>query len=374
MKGQKTIGIVGGGQLGRMLALAAFPLGFKVVVVDPTDNCPAKQVGAEQIKASLKDKKALKKLADKSDYITFEIEHIDASAFKNLKKPVNPAPQTMELIQDKFKQKQFLQKNNLPVGDFVEIKSFSQAQATLNYFGGSMILKTRRNAYDGRGNAVIKNIMQLEKAFNDFGQAELYAEKLVGFKKELAAVIAKDMKGNIKAFPLVETIHERNICVETLSPARVKNSVEKKALSIASEAISKLKGSGVYAVEMFLTIDGKILINEIAPRVHNSGHYTMDACATSQFEQHIRAVTNLPLGDASMGSNAACMVNILGKKNGEPDLSGVEDALSTPDIHIHMYGKSPNKVDRKMGHINAVGSSLNNVRKNAKLARNKLNI
>lgn len=377
MNDQKVIGIVGGGQLGRMLTLAALPLGFKVVVVDPGENCPAAQAGAEQILGSLRDEKTLLQLARKADYITVEIEHLDAEVLEKIVEKggtVNPAPSTIKLIQDKFKQKEFLQKNGLPIAPFYEITDLEQAKNILEKLCGSMLLKTRHNAYDGRGNALIKNANDLQEAMTRFADTPLYAEKVVNFTKELAVMVAKDMAGKTLAYPVVETVHERNICLEVLAPAQVPKDVANKAVSLSKRAVSHLQGAGMYGVEMFLQKDGSVLINEIAPRVHNSGHYTMNGCTVSQFEQHIRAITGLPLENTELSSPAAVMINILGERNGPTRLRGLGKTLAIQGTAVHIYGKSPTKVDRKMGHINAVGLTIKQARAKARKARKSLDI
>lgn len=371
------IGIVGGGQLGRMLTQAATSLGFRVIVVDPTDNCPAAQVGAIQIIGNLNDEFSLRKLAEKADYITVEIEHLSAKALKKiaaLGKPVNTAPDTIALIQDKFNQKVFLQDNGFPVAQFKKINSLADAQNALEEFGGSMILKTRRNAFDGRGNATVQSNADIKSAIAKFGDAELYGEKILDFKKELAAIIVKDSKNNLAAYPLVETVHERNICVEVKAPAPVPEKLQREALQLAEKVVNKLEGAGVYGIELFQLEDNSIVINEIAPRVHNSGHFTLDACETSQFEQHIRAISGLPLGSTKLNVPAACMINILGERNGPTKLTGLHKALQNPKISVHIYGKSPTKTDRKMGHINAWGETLEEARKAATMARKYIGI
>ncbi|MGI9027501.1 MAG: 5-(carboxyamino)imidazole ribonucleotide synthase [Candidatus Saccharimonadales bacterium] len=377
MNSQKVIGIVGGGQLGQMLTLAAAPLGFKVVVVDPSDNCPAAQVGAEQIQAPLNDKKALRQLAKKADYITVEIEHLDTRTLEAVATegtPVNPAPQTIRLIQDKYTQKEFLAKNGFAVAPSQQVDNPEQANKAFKHFDGSMLLKTRHNAYDGRGNALIHDLGELEAALERFKDVPLYAEQVMDFTKELAVMVAKDMDGNVRAYLVTETIHERNICIETLTPAQISSILAAQAVNIATQAVKKLQGAGMYGVELFLLKDDSIVINEIAPRVHNSGHYTMDACVTSQFEQHIRAITGLPLGDVGMVTPVASMINILGQHNRPTELAGLAKALKDRAIHIHLYGKSPTKVDRKMGHINALGDTLDQTRKAAQKARKRIEI
>jgi 5-(carboxyamino)imidazole ribonucleotide synthase len=377
MTGAKTIGIVGGGQLGRMLTLAALPLGFRVVVVSPTPQSPAAQVGAEEIAGDLYDAKVLEQLAERSDFITIEIEHLDADTLERiatLGKPVNPAPQTIRLIQDKFRQKEFLQSVGIPVGKFSSIDDTTHASQLLNDFGGTMIVKARHGAYDGRGNAVVSSAKQLEKTLKTFEGRQLYAEQIVPFKKELAIMVARDIHGNVQAYPVSETIHQRNICIETHTPAAISKQQEEQARKIALSVAKHLQGAGVFGIELFLTQDGTILVNEIAPRVHNSGHYTMDACRISQFEQHIRAIAGLPLGNTDLVAPAAIMINILGERNGPTELQGLDEALKVPHTSVHMYGKSPTKIDRKMGHITATGTTLSQARSRAHKARRKLKI
>jgi phosphoribosylaminoimidazole carboxylase PurK protein len=372
-----TIGIVGGGQLGRMLTLAAKPLGFDVVVLNPTPNSPAAQVGAKEIVADLYDTDALAQLAERVDFLTIEIEHLDAGTLEKLEKlgkPVNPSPATIKIIQDKLLQKHLLKLAGIPTADFTEVNGHDDAVAALKAFGGKMLLKSRHGAYDGRGNRLIAKPSELAEAFEYFGDSPLYAEAYVPFVKELAVDLARSTTGEIVLYPLVETVHKNNICVEVLAPAPVNGREAKNALKIAEQTAKLLKGAGVFAIEMFLTKGGKVLVNEIAPRVHNSGHYTIEATPTSQFEQHIRAISGLPLGKTDLTVPAAVMVNILGERDGPLELMGVEDVLALSDTHLHLYGKSPTKKARKMGHITVTANSLHKARKKAKKARSKLNI
>lgn len=377
MEDQKIIGIVGGGQLGRMLTLAALPLGFKVVVVDPTPNCPAAQVGAEQITADLYDEMALQELAARADYLTVEIEHLDAAALETLVETgikVNPAPSTIRLIQDKFLQKKFLHEANIPVAPFTDISDTASATAALKKFGGKMIIKTRHGAYDGRGNMVVSSEEDIAKALEAFEGRALYAEAFVPFVKELAVMVARSTENDVVLYPIVETIQQRNICIEVLAPAPIKNAEYRDAEAIALKVAGLLQGAGTFGIELFLTADGTVSVNEIAPRVHNSGHYTMEAARTSQFEQHIRAVAGLPLGDTAMVVPAAVMINILGERNGPTRLAGLKEVLVIPHTSIHLYGKSPTKVDRKMGHITVTAKTVEEARANARRAREQLSI
>lgn len=377
MSHKKTVGIVGGGQLGRMLTQAAVALGFQVVVVNPADNSPAAQVGAEEIVADLYDTAALTQLGKSSDVVTVEIEHLDADVLAKIAKAgkhVHPSPETLKTIQDKFEQKRFLKKAGIPTADFTEVKSPADARKALEKFGGKMLLKTKHGAYDGRGNAVIEGEETLKAALEQFDGRELYAEAFVPFEKELAVMVARSTKGEVKTFPVVETFHERNICVEVHAPAEVDKEATAKAEKLAGDAVKALKGAGVFGIEMFLTKDGEVLVNEIAPRVHNSGHYTIEACKTSQFEQHIRAITGMPLGPTAMKVPAAVMINILGERDGETILTGQEELEKIPDTYMHVYGKSPTKVDRKMGHITSTAKTIELAQKHATLARKQISI
>jgi 5-(carboxyamino)imidazole ribonucleotide synthase len=375
--GEATIGIIGGGQLGRMLTLAALPLGFKVVVLNPSPNSPASQVGAHEIVADLYDSNAIRKLAQMADFITIEIEHLNAKvleAVSKIGKKVNPAPATIQMLQDKLLQKQFLESNEILVAPFAEINSYEDAKEALEQFGGKMILKARHGAYDGRGNYVVNSEAELKAALKEFKNQKLYGEVVIPFQKELAVIVARDINGNIKAYPVVETIHERNICQQVLAPAEISGKAKKNAMKLAQKTAKHLEGAGVFAIEMFLLSDNSVLVNEIAPRVHNSGHFTIDACATSQFEQHVRAITGLPLGETTMLAPAAVMVNILGERNGSTNLNGLSDALEHRRVNVHIYGKSPTKVDRKMGHITALGKNVKEARRRATKARSKIGI
>lgn len=371
-----TIGIVGGGQLGRMLTQAAKPLGFEVVVLDPGANCPAAQVGARQIVGDLYDAKALARLADQSDIITVEIEHLDANSLKNLAtktgKPVHPAPQTVKLIQDKYLQKQFLKHAGLSIAPFTAVADAHEARTALQEFGGKMVLKTRHGAFDGRGNALIKKPKELDQALARFKDAAIYAEAFVPFVKELAVIVARDVRGKVATYPIVETIHVRSICDEVIAPAQIDRKVAERAIKLAKKTAKHLQGAGVFAIEMFLLADGAVMINEIAPRVHNSGHYSIEACVTSQFEQHIRAISGLPLGKTDLKVAAATMVNILGERDSQAGLRGTDKALAISGVSLHWYGKSPIKIDRKMGHITAVGDKVQTTRKQAQRARRKI--
>jgi 5-(carboxyamino)imidazole ribonucleotide synthase len=354
----KILGIIGGGQLGMMIAEAAKKMPeeiSKIIVLDPTENCPAAQVGATQIIADFKDRDAIIDLANKSDIITYEIESGDSDVLKSVEKnaEINPSPETLRIIQDKFLQKTFLKENNIPVPDFVKIENIDDVKNKLKDFGYPALLKARRDAYDGRGNFKIDSENEIQKAYDYFKGQKLLLEKFVPFKMEVSVIASRNTKGQIKTYPLVENIHEENILRETIAPARVSDDVTKKAEIIAEKTMTVLKGAGIFGIEMFVTQDDSIVINEIAPRVHNSGHHSLQSSETSQFEQHLRAILGLELGSTKLIHNTI-MYNILGSKDFEGEYKPLE--LSTDDVFLKMYGKKISKPLRKLGHFNLVGS------------------
>lgn len=356
------IGIVGGGQLGRMLAFEAKKLGFTVNVIDPTPNSPAGQVADHQIVADFKDEAAIKKLASMSDYLTFEIELAQLSN------------KTLNIIKDKLKQKQFLRTAKIPVAAFMEVSTKADIIQAAKQFGYPILLKARFDAYDGRGNAVIKSVSDIEAALEKLQGRQLYVEQFVPFTKELAVMVARSTRGEIAVYPVVETIHKNNICHTVLVPAPVAKPAINQAQKLAIQAMQHLKGAGVFGIEMFLTKNNQVLINELAPRVHNSGHYSIESCATSQFEQHIRAITGLPLGSTKLTVPAAVMVNILGDRQGPAQVQGLEKALKLPQVYVHIYGKAETKMERKMGHITAIAPTIKQALQNATKARQYIHI
>ncbi|MGY5141537.1 MAG: 5-(carboxyamino)imidazole ribonucleotide synthase [Nitrosopumilus sp.] len=355
----KVLGIIGGGQLGMMIAEAAKDMGdqiSKIIVLDPTENCPAAQVGAEQIVGDFKDKEAIMDLAKKSDIITYEIESGDSDVLKEAQSfaEINPSPETLRIIQDKFLQKTFLRENKIPVPDFIEINNFSDLQKGLKEFGYPALLKARRDAYDGRGNYKIDSANKIQDAWDYFKGQKLMLERFVPFKMEVSVIASRNTGGQIKSFPLVENIHEENILRQTIAPARTNEQVSKKAEEIANETMNVLKGAGVFGIEMFVTNENEILINEIAPRVHNSGHHTLQSSKTSQFQQHLRAILGLELGDVEL-IHPTIMYNILGSKGFEGEYAPIE--ISEKNIFLKMYGKKISKPKRKLGHLNIVAEN-----------------
>jgi len=353
----KRLGIIGGGQLGMMITEAAKNLSeyiSEIIVLDPTENCPAAQAGAKQIVGNFKDEPAILKLAEQSDIITYEIESGNTDVLSKLKAKIEPSPSTLGIIQDKFSQKTFLSENELPVSQFYEITSLGDLHEKIKELGLPVLLKSRRDAYDGRGNFKITSSDEIEKAYQHFDGKSLMVEKFVNFKMEVSVIAARNTKGDITTYPLVENIHENNILKMTIAPARVSDNVISNAGNIAKKTMEVLKGAGVFGIEMFIDQDDNIIINEIAPRVHNSGHHTLQSCKTSQFEQHIRAILGLELGSTDL-VHKTVMCNILGPDGFEGKYNPV--VLEKGGVYLKMYGKSVSKPQRKLGHFNVVDLS-----------------
>ena len=353
----KILGIIGGGQLGMMLTEAAKKMPehiSKVIVLDPNENCSASLVGAEQIVADFKDKNSIINLANQVDIITYEIESGDSDVLKSVenKAEINPSPETLKTIQDKFLQKTFLQNHNIPVPEFIKVDDIEEVKEGLKKFGYPALLKARRDAYDGKGNFKIDSENEIETAYDYFKGQKLMLEKFVPFKMEVSVIASRNTKGEIKTYPLVENIHEKNILRETIAPSRTSNEVSEKAGKIASNTMDVLKGAGVFGIEMFVTQDDEIVINEIAPRVHNSGHHTLQSSETSQFEQHLRAILGLDLGSTKLLHNTI-MYNILGNLDFQGEYKKIE--ISEKNIYLKMYEKKISKPLRKLGHLNIVG-------------------
>jgi 5-(carboxyamino)imidazole ribonucleotide synthase len=353
----KILGLIGGGQLGMMIVEAAKKMPneiSEIIVLDPTENCPAAQVGATQIIADFKDRDAIIDLATKCDIITYEIESGDSDVLKSVedKAEINPSPDTLKIIQDKFLQKSFLRENNIPVPEFIEIKNIEDIRTGLKKFGIPAMLKARRDAYDGRGNFKIDSEDDVQKAYDYFKGQPLLLEKFVPFRMEVSVIASRNTKGQIKTYPLVENIHKENILRKTIAPARVSENISTKAEEIAEKTMSVLKGAGIFGIEMFVTNDESVVINEIAPRVHNSGHHTLQSSETSQFEQHLRAILGLELGSTKLKHNSI-MYNILGSDKFTGEYLPLD--ISESGVFLKMYGKKISKPLRKLGHVNIIG-------------------
>ncbi|PSP77724.1 5-(carboxyamino)imidazole ribonucleotide synthase [Halobacteriales archaeon QS_1_68_20] len=352
-----TLGVVGGGQLGRMLAEAAAPLGIDLVVVDPTPKCPASAVARDHVVADFDDPDGVDELAARADYLTYEIELADPDVLERASEdhgvPVHPSPETLRTIQDKLVQKRHLAERGVPVPEFVAVDDADDVAAAIHELESPVMLKARRGGYDGRGNRPVHEDEDFAAALAEVGAGEggAMAERMVDFERELS-VIGAVGDGEWATFPAGENVHEDEILRTTVVPARTSDAVRERAQAVARDVLDALEGRGVYGIELFETADGEILVNEIAPRPHNSGHWTIEGATTSQFEQHTRAVAGLPLGSTHRRCPTV-MVNVLGDV-AEPtraELTGVGDVLATPGAHLHWYGKREVRPLRKMGHV-----------------------
>lgn len=347
-----TIGVVGGGQLGRMLGEAATPLGIEVRVVDPTPDPPAAPVVRETITGGFDDPAAIRDLAESADVVTYEIELADPDLLERVADetgvPVHPAPETLRMTRDKLIEKQRLADNDIPVPGFRGVDDADDLQVAFEAYGRPVMLKARRGGYDGRGNAPVEDV---EEARAAFGSLEgLIAEDMVAFDRELSVMGVRGPTSRT-TFAVVENIHEEEILRTTIAPGRTDDATRRRARAVARDVLDVLEGRGVFGIELF-EIDGEILVNEIAPRPHNSGHYTIEAAVTSQFEQHARAVAGYPLGSTQLRDRAV-MANILGDGTNPraADLACVDAVLETPGAALHWYGKREVRPLRKMGHI-----------------------
>jgi 5-(carboxyamino)imidazole ribonucleotide synthase len=352
----KILGIIGGGQLGLMLTEAAKTMPeyiSEIIVLDPTQNCPASKAGARQIIGDFKDENAISKLAESCDIITYEIESGNSDVLKKLENKcvINPSPETLKIIQDKLRQKEFLSKHQIAVAEFHEINTLNDLKKSIEYFGLPVLLKVRKDAYDGRGNYKITSSDEIETAYASFDNKELMVEKYIDFKMEVSVIAGRNTNAEIITFPIVENIHEENILRMTIAPARVSDTVRKRAESIAHKTMEVLKGAGIFGIEMFVTDNDEILINEIAPRVHNSGHHTLQSSKTSQFEQHLRAIFGLKLGSTEL-IHRTIMYNILGPSDFHGKYKPI--TINANDVFLKMYGKEISKPKRKLGHFNVV--------------------
>lgn len=317
-------------------------------------------MASTSIEGSFRDEEKVLELASISDLLTVEIEHVNCEALDAAiaaGTPVQPLPQTIRVIQDKFQQKVYLQARGVPLPEFCDVPTLEAAYEAGRIFGYPLMLKAKRLAYDGKGNAIAKTKDDVAAAFEQLGGRDVYAEKWAPFRKELAVMVVRSAT-EVRPYPVVETVQKDNICHTTITPAQISAAASKKAMEVASEAIAALEGTGIFGVELFLMPDDSILLNEIAPRPHNSGHYTMEACETDQFENHLRAILGLPLGGTALKVGAAVMLNILGEGSTAETKMMMEKALAIPGAGIHWYGKGEAKKGRKMAHITFTGPSL----------------
>ncbi len=350
-----TIGVLGGGQLGRMMAVTARQMGYRIVVLDPSARCPTAQVADGIVVGALDDRVSASHLARQVDVITLDTEHVPAEILDELATvvPVRPGPEVLRTIQDRLVQKQFLDRIGMPQAAWAPVGNVDELERALAKLGRPVIVKVRTSGYDGKGQVRIDAASDAGAQLAVLRGAPAVAEQVVPFTREISVVLARGLSGEIRTFPIAENVHRRHILHTTRAPAPMPPDQRARAEGIAARIAEALGAVGVVAVEMFELADGRLLVNEIAPRTHNSGHYTYGACATSQFEQHVRAVCGLPLGDPRLlagGTRGAVMVNLIGDlwAGGPPRW---EHVLGRADAHLHLYGKDLAAPGRKMGHV-----------------------
>ncbi|MCU7829050.1 MAG: 5-(carboxyamino)imidazole ribonucleotide synthase [Candidatus Thiodiazotropha sp. (ex Myrtea sp. 'scaly one' KF741663)] len=368
------IGLIGGGQLGRMMVKAAKRIGCTCVVLDPYPMSPAGQVAGHQIIGGYHDPAKLRELAETCDVVTFELEDIDTETLLQLEREghhIYPAPALLATLQDKLTQKRYLRDADIPTADFEEMPS-ADADAFAG-FGYPLVQKARRGGYDGRG----VSVMQTATDFQHHLPVPSLVERFVEAKKELAVMVARNSMGDCRAYPTVEMCFRagENVLDLLLCPAAVPKDIASAAEALAVRTIEALDGVGVFGVELFLTEDDQLLVNEIAPRTHNSGHHTIEACMTDQFEQHLRAILGLPLGATDLLTPAA-MINLLGEADasGRPVINGMAAALEIPGVCLHIYGKAEAKPFRKMGHVTVLDKDISQARHKAERVRDLIQI
>ena len=367
-----TLGVLGSGQLGRMLALAARELGYRVVVFSPESDSPAGQVADVEFACDYGDLDKIREFARLVRVVTFEFENVPSATTRAAAEivPVRPDGQVLHLTQHRLREKTFLQEHGFPVTPFRRIGSLADLEAAARELGLPAVLKTASFGYDGKGQVKLHDAAQLPAAWAALHGAEGIYEAFVDFSKELSVVAARTAGGEFAAFPVFENTHANHILDVTFAPAAIAPDLARQACELAAGILEQLDVVGLLTVEMFLTRAGKLLVNELAPRTHNSGHLTIDACVTSQFEQQLRAVCGLPLGSTELREPAA-MANLLGDvwRGGEPDWAA---ALSDPRVKLHLYGKAQPRPGRKMGHLTATGATTDEAVRRVRAARERL--
>jgi len=356
------LGIIGGGQLAKMIAHAAAQLGCETVVLERHAGVPAAGSVGRLLVGDWNDPALIGQLAQQVDVVTLENEFVDAGALRTVEAAghlIFPTAASLALTQDKLKQKQALVAAGLAVAEFRAVASIEQLGAVAQEFGYPVVLKTRRNGYDGKGNFTLRSAAQLDEGWRALGGGgqELMVEAFVPFVRELAVIVTRGRNGETAVYPVVESIQRNHVCEVVIAPAAVASDLAERAGAVAQCAVAAVGGLGSFGVEMFLTADGRIVVNELAPRVHNSGHYTIEGCECSQFENHVRAVLGWPLGRPRLLAPAVAMVNLLGTTRGSGKVRGLAGALAVPGAHLHLYGKATSGVGRKLGHVTALGSS-----------------
>ena len=374
---QPRIGIIGGGQLAKMLFQSARSLGLPTLLLDREPHGPAAGLADEVLTGDWNNPDSLTPMAGKVDVVTLENEFVPADSLAQLESlgvPVYPGSKTIRTVQDKLLQKQCLRAAGLPTPEFEDTPTLGTALDFGNRVGWPFVLKKRCNGYDGKGNATVRKPEELEAAWRQLNgnQEKLFGEAFFPYTQELAVIITRSINGSESVYPLVHAIQKNHICHLTETPAPVAEEVESAALDLARRAIESVEGVGSFGVEMFLDGQGRLAINELAPRVHNTGHYTIEGCYCSQFENHIRAILGWPLGQTALRTPAAVMVNLLGQGSGSGEPVGISSAMEIPGVNIHIYGKKESRAGRKMGHVTALGASLQEARMRAERAAEKI--
>jgi 5-(carboxyamino)imidazole ribonucleotide synthase len=371
------LGIIGGGQLARMTALAALPLGCEVSILEQNPLSPAAQLTPLTVTGDWTDAETLRRFAAEADVITLENEFVDAAVLRRLEEAghkVFPTSASIALTQDKLLQKEALVRAGLPVPGFRSVDSPEALAAAGETLGWPLVLKTRRNGYDGKGNFTVRSPADIPAGWRALrGDInELLVEAFWRFTKELAVIVTRGRDGETVTYPVVETVQRDHVCHVVQAPASVTPEIAARATEIALRAVTAVGAVGSFGVELFLAVTGEIAVNELAPRVHNSGHYTIEACECSQFENHVRAVLGWPLGNTRMIAPAAVMLNLLGTQRAPGRPLGLERALAVPGAHVHLYGKAMCGAGRKMGHVTALGQTVDEAMATARLAANAI--
>ena len=353
-----TLGVLGGGQLGRMFTLAAYSMGYRVVVLDPDPHSPAGMIADQHIKSDYRDHAALQLLGDECAAVTTEFENVPAESMEYLEKfcAVRPNAEAVRIAQDRIREKTFVQDHGLATAAFAAIYEDADIVAAIETLNAPLLMKTASMGYDGKGQIQVNTLAEARTAFEQLGNTACVLEEMVDLEREISVILARSINGLTAVYPVGENRHVNGILDTTIVPAALDASLGEKAVDMATRLADSINYCGILAVEFFCTRQGELLINELATRPHNSGHYTVDACATSQFEQQVRMMCGLPPGDTHMLS-PVIMTNLLGDiwKTGEPDWQQV---LNESQAHLHLYGKKEARPGRKMGHINCLAKDV----------------
>ncbi|MEH2007382.1 5-(carboxyamino)imidazole ribonucleotide synthase [Nostoc sp.] len=358
----KRVGVIGGGQLAWMMADAAQKLGVELVIQTPSKHDPAVSIAQELVFAPVDDTSATEILAKKCDVITFENEFVNLQALSVLAEQgvcFRPRLEALAPLLDKYHQRCYLRDLGLPVPKFFAVDEAENLKSKIEYLGFPLVLKSRRHGYDGQGTFIIPDFATLEQKLT-LNQSLFLLEEFVPFERELAIIAARSVEGEIITYPVVETQQEQQVCQRVIAPAQITPNQVAEIQAIAHTLLNSLEVVGIFGIELFLGADGKILLNEIAPRTHNSGHFSLDACETSQFEQHLRAVCGLPLGNPALQCAGAVMVNLLGYENSHSEYQSQRQKIAEiPQAHVHWYGKTESRPGRKLGHVTVLLDNQN---------------